>query len=121
MPDERALRMGDFRPCTAHRLLAFEQHTDRAADTIVVVVANSHPEEVTETVRAAHSKLMDSSPMIDLLDTFSRSGRPGCKDSAASRSSPGGCTSPCRRGVPWSCNPTPRPAAPGLDQSRAGS
>jgi hypothetical protein len=30
-----------------------------------------HPEEVTETVLLANSKLMDSLPMIDLLGTFS--------------------------------------------------
>jgi glycosidase len=77
---ERALRVGDFRPCTAHRLLAFERHTDRAADTVIVIV-NPHPEEVTETVLVANSKLMDSSPMIDLLGTFSPSGQAGCKNS----------------------------------------
>lgn len=54
--------------------------TDRAADTILVVV-NPHPEEVTETVLVANSKLMDSSPMIDLLGTFSPSGQAGCKNS----------------------------------------
>ena len=74
--EHRALRVGDFRACTANRLLAFERHTDRAADTIVVVV-NPHPEEVTETVLVANSKLMDSSPMIDLLGTFTPSGEAG--------------------------------------------
>jgi len=74
--DHRVLRVGDFRACTANRLLAFERHTDRAADTIVVVV-NPHPEVVTETVLVANSKLMDSSPMIDLLGTFTPSGQAG--------------------------------------------
>ncbi len=40
-----------------------------------------HPEEVTETVLLANSRLMDSLPMIDLLGTFSPSGQPGCEDS----------------------------------------
>jgi cyclomaltodextrinase / maltogenic alpha-amylase / neopullulanase len=33
----RALRVGDYRPITAQRLLAFERHTDRALDTVVVL------------------------------------------------------------------------------------
>jgi len=65
---ERALRVGNFRPCTSTQLLAFERHTDRAADTVIVVV-NPNAHEVHETVLVANSKMMDSSQMIDLLGT----------------------------------------------------
>jgi glycosidase len=63
----RALRVGDYRPLTADRLLAFERHTDRARDT-VVVVANPSDHEVTETVMLANSKMMNVWMMIDALD-----------------------------------------------------
>jgi glycosidase len=62
----RALRIGDYRPVTARRLFAFERHTDRAADTVVVVV-NPRDTEVTETILVANSKLMNRWHMIDRL------------------------------------------------------
>jgi glycosidase len=62
----RALRIGDYRPVTAQRLLAFERHTDRAADT-VIVVANPGAAEVTETLMPANSKLMDTQALVDRL------------------------------------------------------
>jgi glycosidase len=62
----RALRIGDYRPVTAQRLLAFERHTDRAADT-VIVVANPGATEVTETLMPANSKLMDTQALVDRL------------------------------------------------------
>lgn len=64
--EHRALRVGDFRPVTADRLLAFERHTDRALDT-VVVIANPGTETVTETVMVANSKLMNTFGMVDAL------------------------------------------------------
>ena len=63
----RALRVGHFRPISAGALLAFERHTDRAADT-VLVLANPGTREVTETVMVANSKLMDGTRYLDLLD-----------------------------------------------------
>lgn len=69
----RALRVGDYRPVAAQRLLAFERHTDRAADT-VIVIANPGADEVTETVMPANSKLMDTQTLVDRLG-----GRPGQK------------------------------------------
>jgi len=63
----RALRVGNYRPITTNRLFAFERHTDRVADTVLVLV-NPTDETVTETVMVANSKLMDSTRMIDLLD-----------------------------------------------------
>ncbi len=63
----RALRVGNYRPITSHRLFAFERHTDRAADTVLVLV-NATDETVTETVMVANSKLMDSTRMVDLID-----------------------------------------------------
>ncbi len=62
----RALRVGDYRPILAQRLLAFERHTDRVADT-VLVVANPGGEAVTETLMVANSKLMDGTRLLSLL------------------------------------------------------
>lgn len=62
----RALRIGDWRPVSSHRLLAFERHTDHAADT-VLVVANPSGEAITETLMVANSKLMDGTRFVDLL------------------------------------------------------
>ena len=61
----RALRIGDYRPITAHRLLGFERHTDRALDT-VVVIANPGATEVSETVLVGNSKLMNNWDMVSL-------------------------------------------------------
>jgi cyclomaltodextrinase / maltogenic alpha-amylase / neopullulanase len=61
----RALRVGDYRPVTAQRLLAFERYTDRALDT-VVVIANPSDTEVSETVLVANSKLMNNWDMVSL-------------------------------------------------------
>ena len=65
---QRALRVGDYRPITAERLLAFERHTDRVADT-VIVVANPSDEAVSETVMIANSKLMNVTHFSPLLDS----------------------------------------------------
>ncbi len=61
----RALRVGEYRPITAQRLLAFERHTDRALDTIVVI-ANPGDTEVSETVMVANSKLMNHWDLVAL-------------------------------------------------------
>jgi glycosidase len=63
----RALRVGDYRPILAQRLLAFERHTDRVADT-VLVIANPGRETITETLMVANSKLMDGTRLRSLLD-----------------------------------------------------
>jgi glycosidase len=63
----RALRVGDYRPVSTGRLFGFERHTDRVADTVLVLV-NPGDQAVTETVMVANSKLMDGTRMIDLLD-----------------------------------------------------
>lgn len=62
----RALRVGNYRTISSDRLFAFERYTDRAADTVLVLV-NPGDEAVTETVMVANSKLMDSTPLVDLL------------------------------------------------------
>jgi len=64
--DNRALRIGNYRPVTAGRLLGFERYTDRAADTIVVLL-NPSDTPVTDTVLVANSKLMDGSRLVNLL------------------------------------------------------
>jgi glycosidase len=65
----RALRIGDWRPISASKLLAFERHTDRAGDT-VLVVANPGAQEVEEMLLVANSKLMDGSRFIDVLGSL---------------------------------------------------
>jgi glycosidase len=62
----RALRVGDFRLVESERLLAFERHTDRALDT-VLVFANPAAAPVTERVLVANAMLMDDTPLVDLL------------------------------------------------------
>jgi glycosidase len=62
----RALNVGDYRPIEAERLLAFERHTDRVLDT-VLVFANPGPQPVTERVMVANALLMDGTPLRDLL------------------------------------------------------
>ena len=64
---QRALRVGDWRAVESHRLLAFERHTDRVGET-VLVLANPSDESITETVLVANSKLMNNSPIRDLLE-----------------------------------------------------
>ena len=64
--DNRALRVGNYRAITAGRLMGFERYTDRAADTIVVLL-NPTDQPVTDTVLVANSKLMDGSRMVNLL------------------------------------------------------
>ncbi len=65
--EHRALRVGNFRSVSAGKLLAFERHTDRARDTVVVLV-NPSAAAVAETVMVANSSLMNGEPLHDLLD-----------------------------------------------------
>ncbi len=62
----RALRIGNYRPISTQRLFGFERFTDRARDTMLVLV-NPGDEEVSETVMVANSKLMDSTRLVDLI------------------------------------------------------
>jgi len=64
--DNRALRIGNYRAVTSARLMGFERWTDRAADTVVVLL-NPSDQPVTDTVLVANSKLMDGSRMVNLL------------------------------------------------------
>ena len=64
--DNRALRVGNYRAITAGKLMGFERWTDRAADTIVVLL-NPTDQAVTDTVLVANSKLMDGSRLVNLL------------------------------------------------------
>ena len=64
--DNRALRVGNWRAITSARLMGFERYTDRAADTVVVLL-NPSDQPVTDTVLVANSKLMDGSRMVNLL------------------------------------------------------
>ena len=65
--DHRALRIGNFRPVTSGKLLAFERYTDRVQDTVVVLV-NPGKTAITERVLIANSKLMNGSSLVDLLN-----------------------------------------------------
>lgn len=64
---QRALRVGDWRAVECERLLAFERHTDRVGET-VIVLANPSDHPVAETVLVANSRLMNNSPVNDLLE-----------------------------------------------------
>jgi cyclomaltodextrinase / maltogenic alpha-amylase / neopullulanase len=64
--DKRALRVGNYRAITASKLMGFERYTDRAADTIVVLL-NPSDRPVTDAVLVANSKLMDGSRLVNLL------------------------------------------------------
>jgi hypothetical protein len=64
--ENRALRIGNFRLIEAERILAFERYTERALETIVVLV-NPAETPVTERIMVANAKLMDTTPMVDLL------------------------------------------------------
>lgn len=62
----RALRVGDFRLVESARLLAFERHTDRALDT-VIIVANPSDKPVRDRLMVANWALMDDTPLHDVL------------------------------------------------------
>jgi hypothetical protein len=62
--------VGDFRLIESEHLFAFERHTDRALETIVVV-ANPMEREITEQLMIANSGLMADTPMVDALNRSS--------------------------------------------------
>jgi glycosidase len=63
----RALRVGDFRRIETTQLLAFERHTDRIADAVIVIV-NPGNSAVSESVLVPDSKLMNAAPLLNLLE-----------------------------------------------------
>lgn len=63
---EPALRHGDFRRLEAARCLAFTRRTDRAAETVAVVV-NPTDVEAREFLPLRESKWQDVTPIVDLL------------------------------------------------------
>lgn len=65
--EDRALRVGDFRLLDTRHLLAFERHTNRVADT-VLVLANASDQSVTETVALRNGMLMDDAPLREALN-----------------------------------------------------
>ena len=64
--DHRALRVGNYRPVTAGKLIGFERYTDHAADTVIVLL-NPTDAPVADTVLVADSKLMDGTRLVNLL------------------------------------------------------
>jgi glycosidase len=62
----RALRVGDWRTLEASQLIAFQRHTDRAADAIYVV-ANPGLQPVNESILVTDSKAMDGTRLVDVL------------------------------------------------------
>jgi glycosidase len=67
----RALRVGDFRLIESDQLFAFERHTDRVLET-VLVLANPSDREVTERVMVANAHLMDDTPLVDAFNPNSK-------------------------------------------------
>lgn len=62
----RALRVGDFRLVDADYLLAFERYTERALDTLIMLV-NTSDKAITERLMLTNAKLMDTTPLFNLL------------------------------------------------------
>jgi glycosidase len=62
----RALRVGNYRAATAEKLLAFERFTDRAADTVLVLL-NPSSHTVSEQVQWLNGAMMDGNVLRDLL------------------------------------------------------
>jgi glycosidase len=62
----RALKVGNFRLLQAQHLIAFERSTDRAADTVLVLL-NTSDAPVRETLLWPNSKVMDGTRLRDLL------------------------------------------------------
>jgi glycosidase len=63
----RALRVGDFRSAEASGdVVSFERHTDRAGDTVLVLV-NPATDATRTTVLVANSSLMDGDNLVDCL------------------------------------------------------
>jgi hypothetical protein len=62
----RALRVGNFRLVEADRLLAFERYTDRALETVIVLV-NPSDTTITERVMIGNAFLMDDTPLVNAL------------------------------------------------------
>ena len=64
--EHRALKIGNYRTIPSQHLLAFERYTDRAADSVIVLLNNSNSER-EETLLIPSSKLMDGTRLTDLL------------------------------------------------------
>lgn len=62
----RALRVGDWTRLSTERLFAFQRHTERWRDT-VIVLANAEALAVKEVLPAPDARLMNFAPMRDLL------------------------------------------------------
>ena len=62
----RALRIGDYVALDCERLVGFARHTDRALDTVVVLV-NPTEDTVTEVVSFRDGRLMNGAKVKDLL------------------------------------------------------
>ncbi|MBI3348007.1 MAG: glycoside hydrolase family 13 protein [Burkholderiales bacterium] len=67
----RALRVGDFRRIDADQLFAFERHTDRALES-VLVLANPSDRDVTERLMVANAHLMDDTPLVDAFQPMAK-------------------------------------------------
>ena len=63
----RALRIGDFRRLESKQLLAFERHTDRVLDTLIVLL-NPSDAPVKETLALRNGMLMDDSRLLDAME-----------------------------------------------------
>ncbi|HRF49190.1 MAG TPA: glycoside hydrolase family 13 protein [Anaerolineales bacterium] len=64
--EHRALRIGNFRPVESDRLLAFERYTDRALETLIILM-NPTNAAVTDRIMIANADLMDDTPLVDVL------------------------------------------------------
>jgi len=65
--NHRSLRIGDFVPLDCDRLLGFVRRTDKALETVVVLV-NPTDSLVAETVSCREGRLMNGGELRDVLD-----------------------------------------------------
>lgn len=72
----RALRYGDLRVLQSERLLAYQRRTNRAMETVTIVV-NPTGRAVTELISLRDSKFMNAMPLRDVLtgdEVFAQTG-----------------------------------------------
>jgi cyclomaltodextrinase / maltogenic alpha-amylase / neopullulanase len=62
----RALKIGDYRPAVADKLIAFERYTD-CIDEALIVVVNPTDDVVHESILIPDSKLMNFTELVELL------------------------------------------------------
>jgi len=64
--NQRALKIGDYQKILSHQLIAFERHTEKVGETLLVII-NPTDQPVKENILVPDSKLMNNTNMLDVL------------------------------------------------------